>query len=221
MIQHVYERCLEAQCFEKIVVATDDARIVAAVEGFGGDVFMTNPDHQSGTDRCFEVFNAMTHKFDSIINIQGDEPFISPDAINAVAELLTNKAPIATLGVKVKDIEQLFDQNKVKIVLNSSNEAMYFSRAAVPYQRDVEKENWLNNHDYYLHLGIYGFSSEMIEVIEKLEISKLEKMECLEQLRWLENGLSLKVGLVEEAPMGVDTEEDLAKLNQQLSTEEE
>lgn len=212
MIQHVYERCQESNCFSKIIVATDDERIYKAVQSFGAEVVMTSEAHQSGTDRCFEVLENIADLFDGVINIQGDEPFISPKAIVKVAELLQEKASIATLGVQIKTADYLFDANKVKIVLNSLKEALYFSRAAIPYQRDAEKSDWLKNQEYYLHLGIYGFSLETIQKIKTLQPSKLEQLECLEQLRWLEAGHKIRVGIVDEIPQGVDTPEDLEKL---------
>lgn len=214
MLEHVFLRCQESKVFSKIVVATDDQRIYEAAINFGATAVMTNENHPSGTDRCFEACALQEEVFDAIINIQGDEPFISPKAIQQVAMLLSKGAPIATLAVKTDLVDNLTDQNKVKVVLSKSNKALYFSRASIPFQRGVEISDWLKNQDYLIHLGIYGFNAKVIPEIAKLKASKLEDLECLEQLRWLENDFQIMVGIGDSAPIGVDTPKDLEYLNQ-------
>lgn len=217
MVEHVYDRCVESNCFSKIIIATDDARIVEAVSQFGGDAVMTSENHPSGTDRCFEALDLLKENFDGVVNIQGDEPFIQTAAIQKVVGLLKDSAQIASLVVKAEGLEQVLDPNKVKVVLSDSQSGLYFSRAAIPFQRDFPQAEWLTHQDYYIHLGIYGFATEVIPKLKKLSASQLEKIECLEQLRWLEAGFQIKLGIVNESPQGVDTPADLARLNASLS----
>ena len=217
MIEHVYNRCLESEVFSKIIVATDDDRIRVVVESFGGEVTLTDPAHLSGTDRCFEALSLQQDAFDAIINIQGDEPFIHPKSIVKVANLLKNGADIATLAVPIQELKTLTDKNKVKVVISKEAKAIYFSRAAIPFQRDLPFEKWLETASYFIHLGIYGFGVQAIEQIKGLEPTTLEQLECLEQLRWLENGYSIEVGVVENAPLGIDTPEDLVYLSGLIS----
>ena len=219
MVQCVYERCVEAGCFYKIVVATDHQGIYDAVKDFGGEAIMTDTNHSSGTDRCFEALKIIGEA-DGIINIQGDEPFIQPSSILEVANLLEANAEIATLAVKAIKSSQITDINKVKVVLNKKNEALYFSRSAIPYQRDSAQTDWIKKADYFIHLGIYGFNNAVVDQLKVLPTSKLEELENLEQLRWLENGFKIRVGIVEEAPLGVDTPQDLEQLNKMLETGE-
>lgn len=189
-----------------------------AVALFGGDAVMTSQNHPSGTDRCFEALDLLNEEFDGVVNVQGDEPFIQTLAIQKVVELLTQRAQIASLVVKAQKLEQVLDPNKVKVVLSDSQLGLYFSRAAIPFQRDFPQTDWLTHQDYYIHVGVYGFATDVIPKLKQLSASRLEKIECLEQLRWLEAGFQIKLGLVNESPQGVDTPADLARLNASLHT---
>ena len=220
MIQRVYERV--AGLLDEVVVATDDERIYNAVIGFGGKVTMTSPDHQSGTDRCFEAYTKTQseHPDDVIINIQGDEPFIQASQI----ELLKNcfkdeETQIATL-VKPFDVEDdfdsLFNPNTPKVVLNAKQQAIYFSRSVIPYVRGMHHVEWLKTQTFYKHIGLYAYKAEVLKAITSLPQSILEKAESLEQLRWIENGYTIKVGITHEETIGIDTPEDLEKAQRVL-----
>lgn len=215
MIQHVYEQAKKA--VEDVVVATDDKRIYDAVEAFGGKVLLTSDKHRSGTDRCFEALQKMSGEYDVVINIQGDEPFIQPEQIKTLKACFTDpKTEIATL-IKPFDKDALWDDlsspNTPKVVVNKRMEAMFFSRSVIPYLRGTDRTKWLNTHTYYKHIGLYAYKTNILAEITDLEPSALEKAENLEQLRWLENGYSIKVGITHQQTIGVDTPEDLEKAN--------
>lgn len=215
MIQHVYEQAKKA--VEDVVVATDDKRIYDAVEAFGGKVLLTSDKHRSGTDRCFEALQKMSGEYDVLINIQGDEPFIQPEQIETLKACFTDpKTEIATL-IKPFDKDALWDDlsspNTPKVVVNKRMEAMFFSRSVIPYLRGTDRTKWLNTHTYYKHIGLYAYKTNILAEITDLEPSALEKAENLEQLRWLENGYSIKVGITHQQTIGVDTPEDLEKAN--------
>jgi 3-deoxy-manno-octulosonate cytidylyltransferase (CMP-KDO synthetase) len=212
MVQRVYEQSKKCLALNEVVVATDDARILDHVEGFGGKVIMTSEKHQSGTDRCAEVAASLP-AFDVVINIQGDEPFIDPEQIAKVAALFTDKnTALATLVKKIELLEELQNTNTPKVVLNNLSEAIYFSRSIVPHIRGQEIENWLQNHTFYKHIGIYGYRSAVLQQITKLPVSTLEKAESLEQLRWIENGYRIKVAETEIETLAVDTPADLENI---------
>lgn len=213
MIQHVYERTQQAALVDQVIVATDDERIHRAVEQFGGKVEMTATTHQSGTDRCAEVAQKYTD-FDLIINVQGDEPFIRPEQIDQVLQPLIQHESfrISTLAKRVEVREQLLNPNVVKVVFNHQHAALYFSRNAVPYLRDVPVGNWLQQADFYKHLGIYAFRRAVLLEVANLAPSRLEQLEKLEQLRWLENGYAIYVEETQWESIGIDTPTDLARL---------
>lgn len=212
MIQRVYEQAKKAN-LSRVVVATDDERIAEEVKKFGGDWIMTNSHHQSGTDRCAEVVQKLPG-FDVVINIQGDEPFIDPEQISLLCSCFDNKqVKLATLIKKVKDTDELFNSNIPKVVVNTNAEAIYFSRHPIPYIRNTEKENWLNNYQFYKHIGIYGYQTETLLAITKLKPSSLEIAESLEQLRWIENGYQIKTKITDIETLAIDTPEDLKKIN--------
>lgn len=216
MIQRVYEQSSKATQLSQIIVATDDERIMEHVQSFGGQAVMTSESHQSGTDRCYEALTKTAGKYDYVINIQGDEPFISPEPINNLARVLTGDIELATL-VKVIDSEDLlFNVNTPKAVLNKKQEVMYFSRQTIPYLRGVETEQWLDHHTFYKHIGIYAYRVDVLEEITKLPISSLEKAEALEQLRWLENGYSIKAVITSDDSHGVDTPDDLDRVTKKF-----
>lgn len=215
MIQHVYEQAKKA--VEDVVVATDDKRIYDAVKAFGGKVLLTSDKHRSGTDRCFEALQKMSGEYDVVINIQGDEPFIQPEQIETLKACFTDpKTEIATL-IKPFDKDALWDDlsspNTPKVVVNKRMEAIFFSRSVIPYLRGTDRTKWLKTHTYYKHIGLYAYKTNILAEITDLEPSALEKAENLEQLRWLENGYSIKVGITHQQTIGVDTPEDLEKAN--------
>jgi 3-deoxy-manno-octulosonate cytidylyltransferase (CMP-KDO synthetase) len=206
MIQWVYNQTSQSSKIGKVVVATDDQRIFDHVVSFGGDVCMTSADHVSGTDRCFEALSKQKEKYDYVINIQGDEPFISPKQIDLVASLLDGNTELATLAKKITEREVLINPNVVKVVKSINGEALYFSRSMIPYPRNANE-----NHNYFKHIGMYAYRADILEKITHLPQSSLEKVESLEQLRWLENGYRIKVAETNEETIGVDTPEDLEK----------
>ncbi len=216
MIRRVYEQCLLAGKPDKIVVATDDERIFNQVQEFGGEVVMTEEEHQNGTSRCVEALSIIEEKtgksFDFIINIQGDEPFINPLQIDKVASLL-EKTPvqIATLGKKIDKKEDLFDPNVVKLVTNKDHKALYFSRQPIPHVREAEMDQWLEKADFYKHIGIYGYKRDVLTEIVALPPGKLEVAERLEQLKWMENGYDIFVDYTDFDSFSVDTPDDLLK----------
>ncbi len=212
MIQRVYEQAKKSSLTE-VVVATDDARILEHVQGFGGKAVMTGEHHQSGTDRCFEAYQLHNVPFEYIINIQGDEPFIRPEQIDLVASCFRNpQTQLATLVKKITTAEELFNVNAPKVVINQAKEALYFSRQPIPYCRNVPNDIWHKQHTYYKHIGIYGYRADILEQITQLPPSALELAESLEQLRWLENGFRIATALTEFETIGIDSPEDLEKV---------
>lgn len=214
MIQRVYEQAQSATTLERVVVATDDDRIEEAVQSFGGEVVMTDPNHPSGTDRCHEALQ-QCGEYEVVVNIQGDEPFIDPHNIDLLVGCFADASTqIATLIKKVSDGSVLCNPNKMKVVITKNMEAMYFSRTAIPYHRG-EEEDWLKAHTYYSHIGIYAYRASTLTAITKLPPSSLENTEKLEQLRWLENGYRINVALTETEAESIDTPEDLARVLEQ------
>ena len=214
MIQRVYEQAKSCASLTDVIVATDDDRIFKEVSRFGGKVAMTSTEHQSGTDRCAEVTNNLNEIYDVVVNIQGDEPFINPEQIKQLCNCFTDsKTQIATLLKKISNSEDLFNENKVKAVIDKNNFALYFSRNPIPYFRGEPKENWLNKHTYFKHIGIYGYQTSILKEITQLIPSSLELTEGLEQLRWLENGFNIKVAETELEAISIDTPEDLQKIS--------
>lgn len=213
MIQRVYEQV--SQILDCVYVATDDSRIYEAVEKFGGKAVMTSDQHKSGTDRCFEAYNKTKSGKEIVINIQGDEPFIQPQQIQALCDCFDDPtAQIATLvkPFTVADGEAaLFNPNSPKVVLNKNSEAVYFSRSVIPYKRGAETKDWLSLHQYYKHIGLYAYKSDVLGEITQLPQSSLELTESLEQLRWIENGYKIKVGITKMETIGIDTLEDLER----------
>lgn len=214
MIQRVYEQSLKSELLADVVVATDDRRIYDAVIAFGGKVMMTSSEHNSGTDRCCEVVENIGDEYDAVVNIQGDEPFINPEQINQIATLISSEeSQIASLCKPVRDEEELFDNNVVKVVFNIQGDALYFSRQTIPFLRKVEKDErlWLASRTFYKHIGIYAYKTDVLKKISKLEQSDLELAECLEQLRWIENSYKIKMGVTEYESYSIDTPQDVEK----------
>ncbi|WP_257656917.1 3-deoxy-manno-octulosonate cytidylyltransferase [Parapedobacter lycopersici] len=212
MIRRVYEQVQQCKHLNEVVVATDDSRIFDHVRAFGGRVMMTAATHQSGTDRCAEVVAAHTG-FDLAINIQGDEPFIHPDQLDLVVSCLTKPGvQIATLIKKITASEELFNTNSPKVVVDVNGRALYFSRQAIPFQRGVPPEDWLQSHSYFKHIGIYGFRTNILAQLTALPVSPLEGTEMLEQLRWLENGYPIQTAETTHETIGIDNPEDVERV---------
>lgn len=213
VIQRVYEQV--AGILDDAYVATDDERIEAVVKAFGGKVVMTSVHHKSGTDRCYEACAQIGGAFDVIVNIQGDEPFIQPSQLQSLQACF--KDPTTQIATLVKpfsadsDFETLENVNSPKVVLNKNMNALYFSRSIIPYQRNIEKTDWLKNHTYYKHIGLYAYRVDVLRKITSLPQSGLELAESLEQLRWLENGYTIKAGITEVETIGIDTPQDLER----------
>lgn len=213
MIQRVYEQAKSCSTLTDVIVATDDQRIVNEVTRFGGKVTITSTSHQSGTDRCAEVVSKLTTPYEIVINIQGDEPFIDPKQITQLCNCFKDKkTQIATLVKRITDSTELLNENKVKVTFNKNHFAIYFSRNAIPFYRGENHENWIKNHQYFKHLGIYGYKTKILKEITLLKPSKLELAEGLEQLRWLENGYNIKIAETELETISIDTPEDIVKL---------
>lgn len=216
MIQRVYEQCQKSQYLDQVIVATDDQRIYDAVQSFGGLAQMTKADHQSGTDRIAEIAGTFQSK-DIIINIQGDEPFIEPDLIDALIEpLREGKAQIGTAAVQIKHTSAIFDSNVVKVVFNQNQSALYFSRSPIPYQRDHQAEDWLSYGAFYKHIGIYAFLQATLMEISQALPSAIEQQESLEQLRWLDMGKTIFIHQTNHESIGIDTPADLEKIKHLL-----
>jgi 3-deoxy-manno-octulosonate cytidylyltransferase (CMP-KDO synthetase) len=215
MIQCVYEQAKQATMLTEVVIATDDQRIANAAASFGGRCIMTSSTHPTGTDRCYEALRQLNESsFDAVINIQGDEPFIDPKQIDELASCLMQPGTEIGTLIKQANTEELFDPNKPKVVVDRQFYALYFSRQAIPYLRGIEKTMWVEQHNFYKHIGIYGYRSDVLKAISALEIGKLEGAESLEQLRWLESGYRIRTSVTEIEAFSVDTPEDLAKIQE-------
>jgi 3-deoxy-manno-octulosonate cytidylyltransferase (CMP-KDO synthetase) len=224
MIRRVVEQCQKAKKLDKVIVATDDKRIYDHVLEFGGNAMMTADTHKSGTERCGEVIEKLEDKeefFDIVVNIQGDEPFISPAHINKVCDILLNddQAEIGSLAKKITTEEELFNENVVKVVMTEESEdeeprdALYFSRHPIPFMRGKKQSEWLANANYYKHIGIYAFNIDEFYEIQEIEKSMLEDAESLENLRWLSHHFTIQIAEIKEDIIGIDTPEDLNKIN--------
>lgn len=211
MIEWVYNQASKSKSLSHVVVATDNQKIFDHVKGVGADVCFTSEDHVSGTDRCYEALTLSKESYDYVINIQGDEPFIAPEQIDLLAGLLDGKVELATLIKRIHDPASLTNSNVVKVVRNLNHEAIYFSRNAIPHLRNVKPEEWIQKHTFFKHIGMYAYRADILEAITRLQSSVLEKAESLEQLRWIENGYSIKTAETDIETLGVDTPEDLTK----------
>ena len=213
MIQRVYEQAKKARNLDHVIVATDDQRIFEAVKNFNGEVIMTRSDHESGTDRCAELASQFP-EYELIINIQGDEPFIQPEQIDCLIEKAkeTKSFQIGTMIKSISEVSELHNPNTVKVVIDQAQKALYFSRQAIPYLRGIEAKDWLKHHQFYKHIGMYIFRNSILKEISQLKRSSLELAESLEQLRWLENGYSIKTVETNLESFGIDAPEDLEQL---------
>jgi len=213
MIQRVYERAKLAGRVNQVIVATDDARIVVAVEKFGGESRMTRSDHRTGTERVAEV--AAHVEGDVFVNVQGDEPLLDPEAIDtAVGALLEEPAAaISTVATTIKTPADIMDPNVVKTVLDFDGNALYFSRAPIPWVRDTGTKIQVK---HWKHLGLYVFQRDALLEYPTLPQGELERIEQLEQLRWMENGWKIRVAEVEHDAVSVDVPADVARVEKLL-----
>ena len=220
MIEHVYRRV--SSVLSDVWVATDDTRIEDTVKSFGGKVVMTSKDHRSGTDRCREAYLRCGRDADVVINIQGDEPFIDPSQLEQIMGCFSDEsAQIATL-VRPFPMDGSYavleNPNSPKVVVDSNGFALLFSRSVIPYQRGLERNLWPSAMQYYTHIGMYAYRADVLERITRLPQSSLEIAESLEQLRWLQNGYKIKVGVSDSMTIGIDTPEDLVAAVEYLKT---
>ena len=216
VIQRVYEQV--SSLLDEVYVATDDERIFQAVESFGGRAVMTRTDHKSGTDRIEEAAEKIGSDADVIINVQGDEPFIQPSQIETLMHLFdAPETQIGTLGKRFETIEGVENPNSPKIVTDNRGFALYFSRSPIPYVRGIDRNLWLEAYPFLKHLGIYAYRREVLREVTQLPQGHLEKAESLEQLRWLENGYRIRVGLTDVETVGIDTPEDLQRAEEFLA----
>ena len=211
MIRRVYEQALRSN-LDAVVVATDDVRIADEVMSFGGRYVMTDPNHRSGTDRCREALDLMEEKFDAVVNIQGDEPFINPLQINMLCDLIRkDDTCLASLAKRIVSADELFSPNTVKVVMNAKGDALYFSRNPMPFMRNVDRDEWMVKGVFYKHIGIYAYKAETLRQVAAMQASSLEIAESLEQLRWLENGMCIRMGITDAESVSIDVPSDIAK----------
>lgn len=217
VIKRVYD--VVSSVIGETYVATDDNRIFDAVESFGGRAIMTRTDHKSGTDRIEEAAEKIVGDWDVAINVQGDEPFIHPSQIETVCHCFDGEATqIATIGKHFATMDEVLNPNSPKIVTDVNGYALYFSRSIIPYVRGKEQIEWTNHFPYLKHIGLYAYRRDVLRQITHLPQSSLEKAESLEQLRWLQNGYKIKVGITETETIGIDTPEDLERAEEFLRT---
>lgn len=211
VIQRVYEKAVEA--LGQACVATDDERIANAVEAFGGKAVMTSANHRSGTDRIEEAARKLGFDNGVVVNIQGDEPFIHRSQIEAVCHCFDDpQTQIATLGKPFgNDLEAIENPNSPKIAVDRNGYALYFSRSVIPFVRGKERTEWPSSFPFLKHLGLYAYRRDVLGEVTRLPQSQLELAESLEQLRWLENGYKIKVGITNEETVGIDTPADLER----------
>ena len=217
LIQRVVEQVQKSSLIDTIIVATDDQRIYDHVKSFGGSAILT-PAFETGTDRVAHVAKNLDVSY--ILNVQGDEPMIDPNALDQMASVLKQgNADIVTLCTKIEEADLLFDFNAVKVVRNKADMALYFSRQAIPALRDLPFSKWIEETDYFQHLGVYGFEASVLSDISILPVSRLENAEKLEQLRWMEEGYSIACLPVQHKGIGIDTQEDLDRYLSILSND--
>lgn len=211
MIRRVCEQALQSR-LDAVVVATDDERIAEEVKHFGGLCVFTNPNHRSGTDRCCEALGLLDATYDAVVNIQGDEPFIDPNQINQIIDLISQEGTqLASLAKRIDNEGELFSPNTVKVVMDKLGKAMYFSRNPIPFMRNVDRSEWLGKGVFYKHIGIYAYKADMLRHITAMQPTALETAESLEQLRWLECGLAIRMGITEADNVSIDIPSDIAK----------
>ncbi|EMR02701.1 3-deoxy-manno-octulosonate cytidylyltransferase [Cesiribacter andamanensis] len=211
MVVRVWQQASQCPELSKVVIATDHEPIADAARAAGAAICMTSPHHPSGTDRCADALQQLGEAYDYVINIQGDEPFIDPRQISALAQVLDGETQLATLVKRIAHEDELFSPNVVKVVLNARSEGMYFSREPIPHLRNVPRSEWLEQRLWLKHIGIYAYRCDILQEITKLPQGWLENIESLEQLRWLEAGYTIRTAETQLESMGIDTPEDLER----------
>ena len=230
VIQWVWERVRAIGAVTDAVVATDDERIMQAVEAFGGRAMMTSDRHRSGTDRCGEVLQMLEDEgkhYDVVVNVQGDEPFVDARQIETLlaafspvsGSTFNPETEIGSLMCPIRSLEELLSPNNVKVVCDKRGDALYFSRQPIPYMRGVEQGQWLERGEYFKHVGIYAFRTEVLKLVVTLAPAALEVSESLEQLRWLASGYRIRMCVTDHTNIGIDTPEDLVEAERKLKTE--
>ena len=217
MIRRVFEQARKCTEISEVVIATDSEIIANHIGTFGGNFILTSVHHKSGTERCLEALNIMSKNsassYDIVINIQGDEPFIDPGQISELIGVFSNpEVSLATLVKKIKSPEELTDPNVVKVIFDRNRKAIYFSRQAIPFVRGKESAEWIGERDFFKHIGIYGYRTDVLRTIVNLPVSSLETAESLEQLRWIENGYPIHIRETEYESIAIDTPADLLKI---------
>ncbi len=216
MIQRVVEGAAKSSLLTDLIVATDDERIAEAVKGFGGKVMMTNSNHPTGTDRCAEIVRSLSGQYDVVINIQGDEPLVDARQLDQLLQAFADpKVQIATLASRKIEMEDILNPNRIKVVVDKNQSALYFSRSPIPNFANAKGEP-LEIYPFLRHIGLYAYRSEVLLQLSDLEETQLEKIESLEQLRWLYNGYSIKVIETEIETPNIDTPEDVEKVMKML-----
>jgi 3-deoxy-manno-octulosonate cytidylyltransferase (CMP-KDO synthetase) len=217
MIMRVYEQTLKTTVLDRVIVSTDDERIFNHVKECGGEVMMTSDTHVSGTSRIGEVVEHLSFMgqcpYDVIMNIQGDEPFIDPIQIDLTVSLFNNpEVIIGTLIRKIENSEDLLNPNVVKVVVDCEGKALYFSRSPIPYLRGIPQSAWIDNYEYYRHIGLYAYRPSVLKEVLNLPVAPNETAESLEQLRWLYYGYSIHTAVTDIETIGIDVPDDLLKL---------
>lgn len=226
VIEHVYEHV--AQCLDEVIVATDDQRIYDCVVGFGGKAMITRADHRCGTDRCLEAMNTWLEEHPEadeqelvVVNIQGDEPFVHPEQVRDLCRCFdaqgTDIATLVRPYTTADTWEDLQNPNTPKVVFDHQMRAILFSRSIIPYLRNIPEREWLSRHTFYRHVGMYAYRASVLRTIAALQPTPLEIAESLEQLRWLENGYTIRVAVTHHATIGIDTPEDLLKAEKAIN----
>ena len=217
MVQTVYTQVSKSKLLDGVYVATDHLDIESHVKQFNGHVMMTSENHRNGTERIFELISRISEKYDAVVNIQGDEPFIQAEQIDLLCEAIAKPdVDIATLAKRITNEEELFNNDVVKVVFNDHQKAVYFSRYAIPFLRSVEKEKWMNSFDFYKHIGMYAYKTKVLKDLVSLAPSRLEQAESLEQLRWLEAGYNIYIKETNMETFGIDRPEDIEKALKRL-----
>jgi 3-deoxy-manno-octulosonate cytidylyltransferase (CMP-KDO synthetase) len=217
MLQRVHLQARKAKKLDGLIIATDDERIAIHAKNFGAEVLMTGHEHPSGTDRCYEAYRNNGKVFDYVLNIQGDEPFLDPQQIDSIAEICDGKVEIATQMIRCTAHDVLFDKGEVKIVLNDKKEALYFSRSVIPHIKNADEKDWHKLHNYYRHVGMYAYRTDVLKQLCDLKPSSLEKAESLEQLRWLEHGYCISCSETQFDSHCIDSPEDIEKVTRLMN----
>lgn len=215
MLQHVWEQASKMRKADRVAIATDSEEILERAEAWGATVFMTSPDCQSGTERLASLLSKLDSEF--FLNVQGDEPFIQPDLLDSLVQVWENtRCDLVTAVYRIRTHREVLDPNLVKVVRRNDGEAMYFSRSPVPHVRGVPQEQWPTEHTFWAHIGVYGYTRETLARYTELAPGQLEQCEKLEQLRFLEHGMSIQAVETAYEPLGIDTPEDLELARSQL-----